>query len=259
MTQKNRLEGGLINRDSTRDFVFNGQTMQGFEGDTLASALIANDIRLVGRSFKYHRPRGVLSAGSEEPNAMVELRTGNRKEPNSRTTTTELYDGLVAHAQNCWPSLNFDFLEVNDLFAPFLTGGFYYKTFMWPSIFWEKVYEPIIRRAAGLGSASLEPDPDCYDKGFLHADLLIIGAGPAGLAAALIAAKSGARVIIVDEDFVTGGRLNAENYVVDEKPGSKWAKEITEELSNFNNVKILTRTTIIGAFDHGIYLSLIHI
>ena len=253
MTQKNRLEGGLINRDNTRDFVFNGQTMQGFEGDTLASALLANDIRLVGRSFKYHRPRGVLSAGSEEPNAMVELRTGNRKEPNSRTTTTELYDGLVAHAQNCWPSLNFDFLEVNDLFAPFLTGGFYYKTFMWPSIFWEKVYEPIIRRAAGLGSASLEPDPDCYDKGFLHADLLIIGAGPAGLAAARIAAKSGVRVIIVDEDFVTGGRLNAETYVVDEKPGSKWAKEITEELSNFNNVKILTRTTIIGAFDHGIY------
>ena len=150
MTQKNRLEGGLINRDNTRDFVFNGQTMQGFEGDTLASALLANDIRLVGRSFKYHRPRCVLSSGSEEPNAMVELRTGNRKEPNSRTTTTELYDWLVAHAQNCLPSLNFDFLEVNDLFAPFLTAGFYYKTFMWPSIFWEKVYEPIIRRAAGL-------------------------------------------------------------------------------------------------------------
>ena len=177
MTQKNRLKGGLINRNNTRKFEFNGQSMQGFEGDTLASALLANDIRLVGRSFKYHRPRGMLSAGSEEPNALVELRTGNRKEPNSRATTTELYDGLVANPQNCWPSLNFDFLGVNDLLAPFLTAGFYYKTFMWPSVFWEKVYEPVIRRAAGLGSASLEPDPDCYDKGFLHADLLIIGQG----------------------------------------------------------------------------------
>ena len=253
MTQKNRLKGGLINRNNTRKFEFNGQSMQGFEGDTLASALLANDIRLVGRSFKYHRPRGMLSAGSEEPNALVELRTGNRKEPNSRATTTELYDGLVANPQNCWPSLNFDFLGVNDLLAPFLTAGFYYKTFMWPSVFWEKVYEPVIRRAAGLGSASLEPDPDCYDKGFLHADLLIIGAGPSGLLAALTAAKSGVRVIIVDEDFVTGGRLNAENYILDEQPGSIWAKGITDELSDFDNVKVLTRTTVIGAFDHGIY------
>ena len=122
MTQKNRLKGGLINRKNTRKFEFNGQSMQGFEGDTLASALLANDIRLVGRSFKYHRPRGMLSAGSEEPNALVELRTGNRKEPNSRATTTELYDGLVANPQNCWPSLNFDFLGINDLLAPFLTA-----------------------------------------------------------------------------------------------------------------------------------------
>ena len=253
MAQKNRLEGGLINRKNPWAFEFNGQSMQGFEGDTLASALLANDVRLVGRSFKYHRPRGMISAGSEEPNAIVELRTGSRKEPNSRATTTELYDGLVAHPQNCWPSLNFDFLGINDLLAPFLTAGFYYKTFMWPSVFWEKVYEPIIRRAAGLGSASLEPDPDCYDKGFLHADILVIGAGPAGLSAALTAARSGVRVIVVDEDFVTGGRLNAENYILDDKPGSKWAQDITDELCSFKNVRVLTRTTVIGAFDHGIY------
>ena len=253
MAQKNRLEGGLINRKNPCTFEFNGQSMQGFEGDTLASALLANDVRLVGRSFKYHRPRGMISAGSEEPNAIVELRTGSRKEPNSRATTTELYDGLVAHPQNCWPSLNFDFLGINDLLAPFLTAGFYYKTFMWPSVFWEKVYEPIIRRAAGLGSASLEPDPDCYDKGFLHADILVIGAGPAGLAAALTAARSGVRVIVVDEDFVTGGRLNAESYILDDKPGSQWAQDITDELCSFANVRVLTRTTVIGAFDHGIY------
>ena len=253
MAQKNRLEGGLIDRKNPWTFEFNGQSMQGFEGDTLASALLANDVRLVGRSFKYHRPRGMISAGSEEPNAIVELRTGSRKEPNSRATTTELYDGLVAHPQNCWPSLNFDFLGINDLLAPFLTAGFYYKTFMWPSVFWEKVYEPIIRRAAGLGSASLEPDPDCYDKGFLHADILVIGAGPAGLSAALTAARSGVRVIVVDEDFVTGGRLNAENYILDDKPGSKWAQDITDELCSFTNVRVLTRTTVIGAFDHGIY------
>ena len=253
MAQKNRLEGGLIDRKNPWTFEFNGQSMQGFEGDTLASALLANDVRLVGRSFKYHRPRGMISAGSEEPNAIVELRTGSRKEPNSRATTTELYDGLVAHPQNCWPSLNFDFLGINDLLAPFLTAGFYYKTFMWPSVFWEKVYEPIIRRAAGLGSASLEPDPDCYDKGFLHADILVIGAGPAGLSAALTAARSGVRVIVVDEDFVTGGRLNAENYILDDKSGSQWAQDITDELCSFTNVRVLTRTTVIGAFDHGIY------
>ena len=253
MAQKNRLEGGLINRKNPCTFEFNGQSMQGFEGDTLASALLANDVRLVGRSFKYHRPRGMISAGSEEPNAIVELRTGSRKEPNSRATTTELYDGLVAHPQNCWPSLNFDFLGINDLLAPFLTAGFYYKTFMWPSVFWEKVYEPIIRRAAGLGSASLEPDPDCYDKGFLHTDVLVIGAGPAGLSAALTAARSGVRVIVVDEDFVTGGRLNAENYILDDKSGSQWAQDITDELCSFTNVRVLTRTTVIGAFDHGIY------
>ncbi len=187
MTQKNRLQGGLVDRSKKLRFTFDGKSYEGYQGDTLASALLANDVRLVGRSFKYHRPRGVLAAGSEEPNALVELRTGNRQEPNTRATTIELFDGLEAKSQNRWPSLAFDAMSINDRLSPFLTAGFYYKTFMWPKAFWEKLYEPMIRRAAGLGSLSLEDDPDAYDKGFLHCDLLIIGGGPAGLSAALTA------------------------------------------------------------------------
>ena len=176
--------GGLIDRGAALRFTFDGKSLTGHPGDTLASALLANDIRLMGRSFKYHRPRGVFSAGSEEPNALVELGTGARREPNTRATVVELFDGLTAQSQNRWPSLTFDAMAVNDLFANFLTAGFYYKTFMWPRAFWEKLYEPAIRRAAGLGSLSMEPDPDNYDKGFLHCDLLIVGGGAAGLAAA---------------------------------------------------------------------------
>jgi len=193
MTQFNRLDGGQINRDATLKFTFDGKTFRGHDGDTLASALMANGVRLMGRSFKYHRPRGPLTAGSEEPNALVELRSGNRQEPNTRATTAELYDGLTARSQNKLGSLNFDLLAINDRLSNFLTAGFYYKTFMWPAAFWEKLYEPIIRHAAGLGSLSKQDDPDLYDKGFLHCDLLIIGAGPAGLAAALTAGQSGAR------------------------------------------------------------------
>ena len=184
MTQKNRLSGGQIDHNETHSFKFDGKTYQGHKGDTLASALLANGVRLMGRSFKYHRPRGVLTAGSEEPNALVELRTGAHQEPNTRATTAELFEGLVAKSQNRLGSLRFDAMAINDRFSNFLTAGFYYKTFMWPKAFWEKVYEPIIRKAAGLGSLSLLDDPDVYDKGFLHCDLLIIGAGPAGLSAA---------------------------------------------------------------------------
>jgi NADPH-dependent 2,4-dienoyl-CoA reductase/sulfur reductase-like enzyme len=205
MSQVNRLSGGQVTSDQPLKFKFDGKSFTGQQGDTLASALLANGVRLMGRSFKYHRPRGVLTAGSEEPNALVELRAGARQEPNTRATTIELFDGLAAKSQNRLGPLQFDLLAINDRFSNFLTAGFYYKTFMWPAAFWEKIYEPIIRHAAGLGSLSLQEDPDVYDKGFLHCDMLIIGGGPAGLAAALTAGRGGAQVIIADEDFRMGG------------------------------------------------------
>ena len=253
MTQVNRLHGGLIDRSETWSFRFDGKWMQGYKGDTLASALLANNVRLMGRSFKYHRPRGPLTAGSEEPNAIVELRDGARKEPNTRATTAELFDGLVANSQNRWPSLSFDAMAINDRLSNFFAAGFYYKTFMWPAAFWEKVYEPIIRKAAGLGSLSHAPDPDTYEKGFLHCDVLIIGGGPAGLAAALTAGQSGAQVVIADEDFLLGGRLNSETFALGDDPAHVWAATTVAELKSMPNVRVMPRTTIVGAFDHGIY------
>jgi len=253
LTQRNRIEGGLVDRSTTLRFSFNGKRMEGHPGDTLASAMLANGQHLMGRSFKYHRPRGVLAAGPEEPNALVTLRAGALAEPNTRATTTELFDGLEAMSQNHRLSLEFDLMAVNDFLSPFLSAGFYYKTFMWPKSFWEKVYEPFIRSSAGLGALSGEPDPDSYDKGFIHCDILIIGAGPAGLAAALTAGESGASVVLADEDFKIGGRLNAETHLVDDQPGADWAHAAAERLEAMNNVRVMTRTTIYGAFDHGIF------
>jgi len=253
MTQSNRISGGQIDRSKTIRFTFDGQSFTGHPGDTLASALLANGVRLMGRSFKYHRPRGPLSAGSEEPNALVQLRSGARQEPNTRATVAELFDGLEATSQNRWPSLKFDAMSVNDRLNSFLTAGFYYKTFMWPASFWEKVYEPIIRRAAGLGAMSRQEDPDEYDKASAHCDLLIIGAGPAGLMAALTAGRAGARVILADEDFRMGGRLNAETFDIDDQIGADWAADAVAELSALPNVRLMARTTIYGVFDHGIY------
>lgn len=253
MTGKNRLNGGMIDRSTSFGFTFDGVSYRGCAGDTLASALLANGVRLMGRSFKYHRPRGPMTAGSEEPNAIVELRSGARKEPNTRATTAELFDGLVANSQNRWPSLKWDAMAINDLFSPFLTAGFYYKTFMWPKAFWEKLYEPMIRRAAGLGTLSHDPDPDNYDKGYLHCDLLIIGAGPAGLAAALTAGEAGARVILADEDFVLGGRLIADTGTLADEDGATWAGKTVARLQAMPNVRVMSRSTVIGAFDHGIY------
>ncbi|MFP4568975.1 sarcosine oxidase subunit alpha family protein [Rhodosalinus sp.] len=248
-----RLRGGLIDRGQVLKFRFDGRSYTGYAGDTLASALLANGVRLMGRSFKYHRPRGPLSAGSEEPNAIVELRSGARQEPNTRATTTELFDGLTAQSQNRWPSLAFDAMAINDRLSGFLAAGFYYKTFMWPAAFWEKVYEPLIRKAAGLGTLSHRPDPDAYDKGFLHCDLLVIGAGPTGLAAALTAGRSGARVILADEDFLPGGRLNSETLALGHDTGATWAAQAAAELRTLPNVRVMTRSTVIGAYDHGIY------
>ncbi len=253
MTQSHRIQGGQIDRTKTLRFTFDGTPYQGHPGDTLASALLANGVRLMGRSFKYHRPRGPLSAGTEEPNALVELRSGGRQEPNTRATVAELYEGLTANSQNRWPSLRFDAMGINDKLSTFLAAGFYYKTFMWPKSFWEKLYEPIIRRAAGLGSVTREEDPDAYDKGFLHCDLLVIGAGPTGLMAALTAGRAGKRVILADEDFRMGGRLNSETYAVGDTQGADWAAATVAELSAMPNVRLMTRTTVVGAFDHGIY------
>ncbi|MEE4347434.1 MAG: 2Fe-2S iron-sulfur cluster-binding protein, partial [Paracoccaceae bacterium] len=246
-------KGGQIDRSQRISFRFDGHRYEGFAGDTLASALLANDIRLMARSFKYHRPRGVLTAGSEEPNALVTTGQGAAQEPNLRATTLELHDGLEARSQNAWPSLGLDLLAVNDLASPFLAAGFYYKTFMWPRAFWEKLYEPVIRRAAGLGALSGQANADRYERAFAHCDLLVIGAGPAGLMAALTAARAGADVILCDEDTRTGGRLNAETLEVDGQPGADWAAAVTAELAAMPHVRIMTRTTVTGAYDQGTY------
>jgi len=248
-----RIAGGQIDRSRTLHFTFDGRRYTGHPGDTLASALLASDVRLMGRSFKYHRPRGPIAAGSEEPNALVELRSGARCEPNTRATVAELFDGLQATSQNRWPSLRWDAMAINDRLSPVFAAGFYYKTFMWPASFWEKVYEPIIRRAAGLGRLSAQDDPDAYDKGFLHCDLLVIGAGPAGLSAALTAGRAGARVILADEDFRMGGRLNAETFAVGDRAGADWAAQAVAELSAMPSVRLMPRTTVMGAMDHGIH------
>ncbi len=250
----NRLnEGGLIDRSAAVRFRFDGRDYSGHAGDTLASALLASGTQLVGRSFKYHRPRGILTAGPEEPNALVELHTGARREPNTRATTIELHEGLEAASQNRFPSLRFDIGALNSLASPILAAGFYYKSFMWPPSFWEKVYEPLIRRAAGLGRASGEADPDLYEKAFAHCDVLVIGGGPSGLAAALAAGRAGARVILADDDFRFGGRLNAERREVDGRPGAHWAESAARELAALDNVRLFARTTIFGVYDSGVY------
>jgi len=253
MTQVNRISGGLIDRSIELNFTFDGKNYQGYAGDTLASALLANGVRLMGRSFKYHRPRGVLAAGSEEPNALVELRSGGRQEPNTRATVAEIFEGLSANSQNRWPSLKYDVMAINDRFSAFLSAGFYYKTFMWPRAFWEKLYEPVIRKAAGLGSLSGEGDPDVYDKGYLHCDLLVIGAGPAGLSAALTAGRGGAQVILADEDFHLGGRLLSDAQSLCNQSNAEWVAATQAELISLPNVRVMPRTTVFGAYDHGVY------
>jgi methylglutamate dehydrogenase subunit C len=245
--------GGLIDRGRPLTFTFDGRSCTGLAGDTLASALLANDITLVGRSFKYHRPRGILTAGSEEPNALVELRSGDRLEPNTRTTTIELFDGLAATSQNRWPSLAFDLMAINGLLSPFFGAAFYYKTFMWPKGAWEKLYEPAIRRAAGLGRASSERDPDHYETCHAFADVLVIGSGPAGLMAAIAAARSGARVILAEEDFVFGGRLNAERSAIDGDAPTVFVAGAIAELKSLPNVRLMARTAVFGAYDGNAY------
>ncbi len=253
MSQPFRLvDGGLIDRSQILRFRFDGRSLEGHAGDSLASALLANGVRLVGRSFKYHRPRGILSAGSEEPNALVRLGEGAAAEPNCRATMAELRGGLIATSQNRWPRLSFDLLALNGLFSPIFPAGFYYKTFKWPAVFWTQVYERLIRRAAGLGEAPLQPDPDRYDKRHAHCDVLVVGGGPAGLAAALAAGRAGARVILADEQLRFGGRLLAERLEIERAPALDWALRTEAELSSLPGATLLPRTTAFGYYDHNL-------
>ncbi len=253
MTAFRLARGGRIDRNTSLGFKFDGKGFSGHAGDTLASALIANGVHLMGRSFKYHRPRGVISAGASEPNALVELREGGRKEANTRATMIELYDGLVANSQNRWPSLDVDFGAINSLASSIFVAGFYYKTFMWPKSFWEKIYEPMIRRAAGLGAAAREPDPDKYEKAYAHCELLVIGSGPAGLMAALTAARSGGRVVLADEGSALGGSLLFENEEIGGLPGHDWAQGVIAELEGMANVTLMPRTTVFGWYDGNVF------
>ena len=253
MTSYRLDKGGLIDRSTALRFTFDGALHVGHQGDTLASALLANGVTLMGRSFKYHRPRSVITAGAAEPNALVELREGGRKEANTRATMVELYDGLVSKSQNNWPSLDFDVGAITSLASSVFVAGFYYKTFMWPKSFWEKIYEPIIRRAAGLGTASKLPDPDKYEKSYAHCDVLVIGSGPTGLMAALAAARSGKRVILADEGSALGGSLLNEQEEIGGQSGLDFARGVIAELSSMPNVTLLPRTTIIGWFDGNIF------
>jgi len=253
MTSYRLDHGGLIDRTRPISFQFDGKNYQGYQGDTLASALMAQDVLLMGRSFKYHRPRGVVTAGSAEPNALVTIGTGGQTTANSRATCQEIYPGLVAQSQNRYPSLKFDIGAVNGLFSPFLKAGFYYKTFMWPASFWEKIYEPLIRKAAGLGRASHERDPDKYEKIWAFCDLLVVGSGPAGLGAALTAARAGANVIIADEQAQAGGALNIETCAIGDRTAPDFAKMILAELEQMPNVRIFTRTTIFGWYDDNVF------
>ncbi|WP_417828070.1 sarcosine oxidase subunit alpha [Thalassospira sp.] len=245
-----RVSGrGRVDHTQPIQFTFDGKKIKGFKGDTVASALLANGIHLMGRSFKYHRPRGAVTAGSEEPNALVGTRRGpGRFEPNTRATVQEIWDGLQVNSQNRYPSLSFDIGAINDKAYMLFSAGFYYKTFMWPKSFWDKVYEPFIRAAAGLGVSPTEPDPDHYASRYLHTDVLIIGAGPAGLAAALSAARAGSRVTLVDENPEAGGSLLSEpSAQIEDIPAWDWVAKAVAELKEIG-AKVMTRTTAIGYY-----------
>ncbi len=245
-----RVSGrGRVDAARSVSFTFDGRTYRGVKGDTVASALLANGVHLMGRSFKYHRPRGPVAAGSEEPNALIGTRrSAGRFEPNTRATVQEIWNGLETTSQNKYPSLKFDIGAVNDMAYMLFSAGFYYKTFMWPKSFWNKVYEPFIRAAAGLGVSPTEEDPDIYASRNLHCDVLIVGAGPAGLAAARAAAVDGLKVVLVDENAEAGGTLLSEPQAkIDGKPVWNWLADELTALKE-RGVKVMTRTTAIAYY-----------
>ena len=251
MTQPFRTTtGGRVDRSQPLSFTFDGKRLKGLTGDTLASALLANGIHLVGRSFKYHRPRGILTAGSDEPNALMRVGTDQSEHtPNTRATEIELHDGLEVKSQNCWPSLRYDLGVIADFLSPLIPAGFYYKTFMWPPRAWRALYEPTIRAVAGLGLAPTVPDASHYAQRYAHCDVLVIGAGPAGLAAASAAAECGARVVLCDEQFEFGGSLLSEpNARVMGEDAWAWVKEAVSRLAARQSVTLLPRTTAFGFF-----------
>ncbi len=247
--------GRLIDRSAAQEFTFNGKRLRGYAGDTLASALLANDQMLVGRSFKYHRPRGIVASGPEEPNALMNLGQGARLEPNQRATTTELFDGLTAASQNHWPSLEYDVGVLNNYAARFLPAGFYYKTFIHPRAFWKHVFEPIIRHSAGLGRAPKDRDADRYEHAYAFCDVLVIGGGIAGLQAALVAAQVGARVWLLEQSPHWGGRAPVDGLEIDGKPAQDWTSATIDTLTRMPNVTLRLRCTGAGVYDHGYVLA----
>jgi sarcosine oxidase subunit alpha len=250
MSQINRLPSGARTDSSVAiNFTYNGTPLQGVAGDTLASALLANGVNLVGRSFKYSRPRGIVGHGAEEPNAIMQIGSGAATVPNVKATQVELYEGLEAASVNGWPSVKFDLMSITGWFGRLMPPGFYYKTFMYPAKLW-MTYEHFIRKAAGLGSSPVQPDPDSYDKLNQHCDVLVVGAGPAGLMAAREAARAGARVIIADEQSEFGGSLLASTQRIEGRSATAWVDEIVAELNAFDNVQALPRSTAFGYYDH---------
>ena len=252
MSTRLAKQGRLIDRTKQVTFTFNGTTMQGYEGDTLASALLANDQMMVGRSFKYHRPRGVVASGPEEPNALVGLGQGNRFEPNQRATTTELFSGLISVSQNHWPNLEFDIGAVNKHLSRFLPAGFYYKMFIHPRPFWKHVYEPFIRQSAGLGKAPDKEtrDADTYEHFYAFTDVLVIGGGVAGLLAAKSAAQSGAKVMLIEQTAHWGGRAPVDGGTVGGTPVDKFVGQLVSELETMDNVTMRNRCMGAGVYDH---------
>src|SRR5260221_4285908 len=250
MAQRFRLAaGGRIDRSRSLAFTFNQRSYEGHPGDTLASALLANGVALLGRSFKYHRPRGIMSAGDEDASAIHQLAPGATSSPNCKATQVELRDGLTAASLNCWPNVQLDFGALGNLLADLIPAGFYYKTFMGPRRAW-LAYEHFIRRAAGLGRAPTLPDPERYEKRFDHVDVLIAGGGPSGIAAALAAGRAGARVLIADEQSEFGGHLLFRSAEIDGRAAADWLTNSLTELAAMPAVRLLPRSTVAGPYDH---------
>ncbi|EEW26077.1 sarcosine oxidase subunit alpha family protein [Rhodobacter ferrooxidans] len=247
--------GRLIDRSATKDFFFNGRRLRGVLGDTLASALLANDQVMVGRSFKYHRPRGIVASGGEEPNALMNMGVAGRFEPNQRATTTELFDGLTAESQNHWPSLDLDVGVVNNYLARFLPGGFYYKTFMYPRAAWKTLFEPIVRQSAGLGKVPQDRDADRYEQAYAFCDVLVVGGGIAGLQAALVAGASGARVLLLEQTAHWGGRAPVDDVRIDGIDAEYWVTSALQALGKMPNVTLRRRCMAAGVYDHGYVLA----